>query len=104
MSRGGSHGDSRGRALQRPSSCKQLIPPCRALRPERPGQSEDGKRGRAGSTAALQGCEVLGFHSERGEKFLEGLREKGQDLTDLIGFLRLQLWGGLVGEAWELGD
>lgn len=34
-----------------------------------------------------RGCEVLGFHSERGEKFLEGLREKGQDLTDLIGFL-----------------
>ena len=46
----------------------------------------------------------MGFHSERGEKFLEGLREKGQDLTDLIGFLRLQLWGGLVGGAWELGD
>lgn len=51
-----------------------------------------------------RGCEVLGFHSERGEKFLEGLREKGQDLTDLIGFLRLQLWGGVVGGAWELGD
>ena len=31
----------------------------------------------------------MGFHSERGGKFLEGLREEGQDLTDLIGFLWL---------------
>ena len=44
------------------------------------------------------------FHSERGGKFLEGLREEVQDLTDLIGFLWLQLWGGVVGGAWELGD
>ena len=46
----------------------------------------------------------MGFHTERGGKFLEGLREEGQDLTDLIGFLWLQLWGGVVRGAWELGD
>lgn len=46
-----------------------------------------------------RGCEVLGFHSERGEKFLEGLREKGQDLTDLIGFLTTVVGRGCRGSV-----
>ena len=44
------------------------------------------------------------LHSEKRGKFLEGLSEEGQDLTEVIGFLWLQLWGGAVGGAWEPED
>ena len=74
----------------------------------------EGRRGEAGQEAgerAARGLErpcrgwgVLRFHSEKGGKFLEGLSEEGQDLTDVIGFLWLHLWGGVVGGAWELED